>query len=112
MRLHRRRLCSRASVGSGAAGDVPRTIPVEGSRIRAVTFSEDVGGKEVLSIGWDVSVPAARPLVVPRDAAPRMVDSGQLVLCRTHMARSRPHTLQRMELLSRHDVVHMNCIVC
>ena len=37
MRLHRRRLCSRASVGSGAAGDVPRTVPVEGSRIQAVT---------------------------------------------------------------------------
>ena len=32
--LHRHRLCSLAYVGSDAAGDVPMTVPVKGSRIQ------------------------------------------------------------------------------
>ena len=52
MRLHRRRLCSRASVGSGAAGDVPGTTLVKGGHIQC-------GRWRLVLCVWDCRVPAA-----------------------------------------------------
>ena len=50
--LHRRRLCSHASVGSGAAGDVPGTILVKGGHIQC-------GRWRLVLCVWDCRVPAA-----------------------------------------------------
>jgi len=81
------------------------TVPVKGSRIQCEC------GRQISAAWAGHLVPAARPIVGPKDAAPRMIDSGQLAPCKRRTSRSRPWTKRRSQLPSGHSVVHVDCIV-